>query len=157
VHFLVIDLEWSAESFTADQAAWLEKQLASIPQDEWKIVMGHGFYYASGSVVDGWKWYDNQETIKKLSPLFEKYGVDMVFSGHDHELELLQKSGVTYIVAGTFGGKLEAERQYTSPSSVWYSNKDFAFVDVSVNGANANLVFRSPEGDAIYSQVIQKH
>ena len=61
------------------------QQLASIPKDDWKIVVGHGFYYASGSITDGWKWYDNPETINKLTPLFEKYGVDMVFSGHDHQ------------------------------------------------------------------------
>ena len=44
VHFLVIDLEWSAESFTTEQSEWLEKQLASITKDDWTIVMGHGFY-----------------------------------------------------------------------------------------------------------------
>ena len=77
VHFLVIDLEWSAESFNAAQSAWLEQQLAGIPQDDWTIVMGHGFYYASGSVTAGWKWYDNPETLKKLEPLFEKYNVDL--------------------------------------------------------------------------------
>jgi len=63
VHFLVIDLEWSAESFNTAQSEWLETQLANIPKDDWKIVVGHGFYYASGSIVDGWKWYDNPEQL----------------------------------------------------------------------------------------------
>jgi UDP-2,3-diacylglucosamine pyrophosphatase LpxH len=157
VHFLVIDLEWSAESFNTAQSEWLETQLANIPKDDWKIVVGHGFYYASGSIVDGWKWYDNPETINKLTPLFEKYGVDMVFSGHDHQLELLQKSGVTYVICGTFGGTLESGRQYVSPESVWYSNQNFAFVDVTINGADANLVFRDPDGNEINSFVITKH
>ena len=49
---------------------------------DWKIVMSHGFYYGSGSVQDGWQWYDNPETIKAVTPLFEKYGVNLVFSGH---------------------------------------------------------------------------
>ena len=157
VHFLMIDLEWSAESFTAEQGAWLENQLASIPKDDWKIVVGHGFYYASGSITDGWKWYDNPETINKLSPLFEKYGVDMVFSGHAHQLELLQKSGVNYVICGGFGGKPDDPRQYISPESVWYASNDYAFMDVTVNATNANLIFRDPDGKVIYSQVIQKH
>jgi predicted phosphodiesterase len=157
VHFLVIDLEWSAESFNTAQSKWLEQQLASIPKDDWTIVMGHGFYYASGAIVDGWKWYDNPETISKLAPLFEKYGVDMVFSGHAHQLELLQKSGVSYVICGTFGKPLEEDRQYISPDSVWYSNKDFAFADVTINGANANLIFRDPSGKEINSFVILKH
>ena len=157
VHFLVIDLEWSAESFNTAQSQWLEEQLASIPKDDWKIVVGHGFYYASGTLVDGWKWYENPETINKLTPIFDKYGVNLVFSGHDHQLELLQKSGVTYVVCGTFGGILDQERQYVSPESVWYSNKDYAFVDVTINGSDANLIFRDAEGKEINSFVIPKH
>jgi UDP-2,3-diacylglucosamine pyrophosphatase LpxH len=157
VHFLVIDLEWSAESFTAAQSEWLTTQLASIPQNDWKIVVGHGFYYASGSLVEGWKWYDNPETISKLTPIFEKYGVDMVFSGHDHQLELLQKSGVSYVLCGAFGGPPEQPRHYTSPQSVWYSTGNYAFVDVTINGANANLVFRDSDNKEIKSLVIPKN
>jgi UDP-2,3-diacylglucosamine pyrophosphatase LpxH len=156
VHFLVIDLEWSAESYTPEQNVWLEKQLASIPQDDWTIVMGHGFYYASGSISEGWRWYDNPETIKKLTPSFEKYGVDIVFSGHAHQLELLQKESVTYVVCGTFGGALEPEPQYVSPASVWYSNKNYAFVDVSINGSEAKLVFRDSNNKELKSFVIPK-
>ena len=157
VHFLVIDLEWSAEDFNAAQSAWLEQQLASIPQNDWKIVIGHGFYYASGSIVDGWKWYDNPETISKLTPIFEKYGVDMVFSGHDHQMELLQKDGISYVIAGTFGGALDPQRTYTSPESVWYSSTNFGFADVTINGNVADLVFRAPDGSAINSFVIPKN
>ena len=157
VHFLVIDLEWSAESFTNEQGIWLEKQLADIPKDDWSIVIGHGFYYASGSIVDGWKWYDNPETINKLTRIFDKYGVDLVFSGHAHQLELLQKSGVTYVICGGFGGLPDTERQYISPESVWYASNDYAFMDVTINGGNANLVFRDPDGKAINSFVITKH
>ena len=157
VHFLVIDLEWSAESFNTAQSKWLETQLASIPKDDWKIVVGHGFYYASGSITDGWKWYDNPETISKLTPIFEKYDVDMVFSGHAHQLELLQKSGISYVICGSFGGIPDTERQYVSPESVWYASSDYAFMDVTINGANANLVFRDPDGNAIYSYIVTKH
>jgi 3',5'-cyclic AMP phosphodiesterase CpdA len=157
IHFLVIDLEWSAENFNTAQSVWLETQLANIPKDDWKIVMGHGFYYASGSMTDGWKWYDNPETINKLTPLFEKYGVDMVFSGHDHQLELLQKSGISYVICGTFGGALDSEREYVSPQSAWYSNKDYAFADVTINGAEANLIFRDPDGKVLNSFVIPKN
>ena len=157
VHFLVIDLEWSAESFNKAQSEWLDKQLASIPKDDWTIVMGHGFYYASGSITDGWKWYDNPETINKLTPLFEKYGVDIVFSGHAHQLELLQKSGVSYVICGAFGGIPDPSREYVSPESVWYAPNDYAFMDVTINGSSANLIFRDPDGNEINSFVIPKH
>jgi len=157
VHFLVIDLEWSAEDFNAAQSAWLQQQLASIPKDDWKIVIGHGFYYASGSVVADWNWYEDPGTICKLTPIFEKYGVDMVFSGHDPQMELLQKDGTSYVIAGTFGGALDPQRTYTSPESLWYCSTNFGFADVTITGNTANLVFRAPDGGAIKSFVIPKN
>jgi UDP-2,3-diacylglucosamine pyrophosphatase LpxH len=156
IHFLTIDLEWSAESFSKLQATWLEEQLRSIPDNEWKIVMGHGFYFASGSVINGWQWYDNQETIQLLSPLFEKYKVDMVFSGHTHQLELLQKSGVTYIVCGGFGGALEPERDYESPYSLWYATGEHSFVEVIIDGEKADIIFRDPDYQALENFTISK-
>lgn len=157
VHFLVIDLEWSAETYTSKQNDWLKAELASIPENEWTIVLGHGFYYASGSYDNGWKWYDNPETITKLTPLFEEYGVDMVFSGHAHQLELLEKNGVTYAICGAFAATQEIEREYTSPASVWYSISDYAFVDVVIDGATAKLIYRDSSYQELKSFIIQKH
>jgi hypothetical protein len=37
-----------------------------------------------------------------LEPLFVKYGVDVVFSGHDHVYERLKpQKGITYFVSGS--------------------------------------------------------
>ena len=148
-HFLVLDLEWSAESYSTAQAAWLEDQLRTLPQSDWKIVMSHGFYYGSGVVVEGWKWYDNPETISRLTPLFEKYGVDLVFSGHNHDLEFLQHGGVYYAVCGAFGGEPDPLRTYVSPASLWYKGGQLAFVDVSLDGDQAALNFRAPDSTVL--------
>jgi len=156
VHFLILDLEWSAESFTSAQAAWLEAQLRSIPADNWKIVMSHGFYYASGVEMNGWKWYDNPETIELLTPLFEEYKVDLVFSGHDHQLELLQNSGVIYTICGAFGGLPDPERTYTSPSSLWYLSGEYGFIDITLSGNQCNLIFRSSDFEAIKTFTFDK-
>ena len=156
IHFLILDIEWSAESYTNQQAAWLEEQLKSIPADDWKIVMNHGFYYASGSVVGSWRWYDNPETIEALTPLFETYGVNMVFSGHNHQLELLEKSGVTYVICGGFGGLPDPIRTYTSPSSLWYAGGVYGFADVTINEEEANILFRDPDNNILKSFTVPK-
>ena len=156
IHFLVLDIEWSAESYTKEQGKWLEEQLKSIPADEWKIVMCHGFFYSSGSVAGGWKWYDNPETIQAVTPLFEKYGVDLVFSGHNHLLELLQKSGVTYVICGGFGGKPDPIRTYISPASLWYAGETYGFTDVTVNDTEARILFRDPSGSILESFTVAK-
>lgn len=156
VHFLILDLEWSAESFTSAQAVWLETQLEDIPAEDWKIVMSHGFYYGSGSFDNGWKWYDNPETIDRLTPIFEKYGVDLVFSGHNHQLELLQNSGVVYAICGSFGGIPDTERTYTSPSSLWYMSGLYAFIDVILDGNQCILIFRDPDFEALETFTLDK-
>ncbi len=156
VHFIVLDMEWSAESYTQAQASWLESELKSIPPDDWTIVMNHGFYYASGSVTRGWKWYDDQETIQKVTPLFEKYGVDLVFSGHAHQMELLQKSGVTYVIAGAFGGLPDPPRHYTSPQSIWYSPGNYGYVDVTVDNSAATVLFKDSNGAILERAVVPR-
>jgi hypothetical protein len=146
IHIIVLDMEWSAESFTRQQASWLETELSTIPGEDWTIVMNHGFYYGSGSVTRGWRWYDNQETIRKITPLFEKYGVDMVFSGHAHQMELLENSGVIYVIGGAFGGEPDPQRKYASPASLWYSSGNYGYVDVTVDEASATIIFRTSDG-----------
>jgi hypothetical protein len=156
VHFLLLDVEWSAETFTKEQEEWLETQLSSIPDDDWKIVMSHGFYYSSGTTSLGWNWYDNPETISALAPLFEKYDVDIVFSGHNHYLEFLQHSGVSYVVSGGFGGKLDPTPIYVSPSSVWLQSGQFGFADITINDNEATLNFRDPYSNVLKSVNILK-
>jgi acid phosphatase type 7 len=157
IHFLVLDIEWSAESYSNEQAEWLEAQLRNIPAGDWKIVISHGFYYASGSYEDGWKWYDNTETINALAPLFEKYGVDLVFSGHDHHMELLQHNSVTYIVCGAFGGLPDPLRTYISPASIWYLNEAYGFADITIKGNQGTVVFRDSNFEALETFTLEKH
>jgi hypothetical protein len=155
VHFLMLQIEWSAETYTKEQADWLETQLKSIPDGDWKIVVSHGFYYASGLRLWGWDWYDNPETIDALCPLFEKYGVDLVFSGHKHALEMLEKSGVTYIVCGSFGGHPDPDPVYDSPYSVERFPDKAAFAELIINGDEATVNLRDPQNDIIKGITIE--
>jgi predicted MPP superfamily phosphohydrolase len=156
VHFLVLDIEWSAEAYTAEQEAWLEAQLADIPAGDWKIVISHGFYYASGLHTSGWNWYDNPETIDALAPLFEEYGVDLVLSGHLHHMELLQHNGVTYAICGAFGGLPEEERTYTSPDSLWYTSEEYGFIDAGISGDECTIIFRNADNTVLHTMSVTR-
>jgi acid phosphatase type 7 len=151
VHFLILDVEWSAETYTVAQADWLEEQLRDIPQEDWTIVLSHGFYYASGIYYYGWQWYDNQETINAITPLFDEYKVDLVCSGHVHDTEMLEENGVKYAVCGAFGGLPDPGRTYTSPSSIWYSDGQYAFLDVVLDGDQCILTFRNYDFKPLYT------
>jgi len=156
VHFLLLDLEWGAETYTPEQAAWLEKQLSNIPTGDWRIVMSHCYYYASGGYWEMYPWYDDKNMIEKLVPLFEKYHVNLVFSGHNHLLELLQKNNITYVICGGFGGLPDPERSYTSPASIWYKGNQNAFMDVTVSQDTATLIFRDPDYKELKSLTVSR-
>jgi hypothetical protein len=61
----------------ADQAAWLEPRLASNP-NRWTIVCFHHPLYSAG------RDRDDRTTRDAFLPLFDRYRVDLVLTGHDH-------------------------------------------------------------------------
>jgi len=157
IDIITLDLEWGLQCYTPEQQQWLEKELASVPHDHWLIVMSHTFYYASGADEEGWTWYDNKDTIKTLVPLFEKYHVDLVLSGHTHDTEVLKKNGVTYGIFGTLGGIPTPERTYVSPASVWYKTNVYGFADVNIDGSTATLIVRDYNNAVLYKTDLQKN
>ena len=60
-----------------DQAVWMEKLLSQNP-NKWTIVSFHHPLYSYGRVRD------ERSTRVAFLPLFDKYHVDLVLTGHDH-------------------------------------------------------------------------
>ncbi len=60
-----------------EQVPWLEKVLSDNP-NRWTVVIVHHPLYATRQKRD------NPEIRKAWTPLFDKYGVDLVLTGHDH-------------------------------------------------------------------------
>jgi hypothetical protein len=157
VHFIMLEMLWGVESFSAEQRAWFVKQMESIPSDDWTIVMLHSMVYSSGSVFNGYAWYDPVDMVQQVAPLLEKYKADLVISGHNHDIEFLQKNGVSYAVIGGFGGKLDPVASYKSPASVWYLPNQYGFMDVTVRPDTLELVFRDPNGNELKTFSIGKN
>ncbi|MFA5034570.1 MAG: metallophosphoesterase [Candidatus Margulisiibacteriota bacterium] len=155
VHFLLLDLEWDDQLFTREQESWLQAQLAQIPREDWCVVMSHTFYYCSGRREDGWDWFDNKKNIGRVTPYFEKNGVDIVLSGHEHHAEVLRKNGVTYAVVGTFGGVLSKPPIYISPASLWCETDNWAFADITLSGENGVLAIRDPAGRVLFKTTLR--
>jgi len=60
-----------------EQSLWVENVLKNNP-NKWTIVGFHVPFYSMGSDRD------SKDTREPLMPLFDKYGVDLVLTGHDH-------------------------------------------------------------------------
>lgn len=92
-HFIALD-SYGLEDFKGTrvfdldgrQAKWLIKDLEANKTKKWKIVLIHHPPYSMGSHNS-----DTEAQLIKirenLTPIFEKYGVDVVFSGHSHDYE----------------------------------------------------------------------
>lgn len=114
-----------------EQYAWLEKQLAASTA-KWKFCAHHHPTYTSDDDDYGNSWEEPSNLgdlkVRSMVPLYEKYGVDIVFFGHLHAYErtwpiaggrVNQQKGVRYVQAGGAGGNLED----STPTRNWFSTK----------------------------------
>lgn len=132
-HFVALDSElyYGDEWATPEQQkAWLKKDLASTSKP-WKFVYLHRPPYSSSQ-------HGSDLRIRQdLQPVFDRYGVDIVFSGHDHDYERTVPIGrVTYVVSGGGGRGL-----YPAGKSEWtsFSRSAHHAVRVHVDGDHLTL------------------
>jgi acid phosphatase type 7 len=138
-HFIALDGNQSF-STTSTQRLWLVSDLQSTSKP-WIFVTIHIPAYSSGDSGS------NKDVQKYLVPLFETYGVDMVFNGHDHDYERtcpilngactnVENGGVVYVTNGGGGA-------YTSNvGSSWftaYSIGQNEFVKMTLNDCQLTL------------------
>ena len=94
VRFFSLDSNYMDKS----QTDWLEKELAASGSD-WKIAFFHHPLYSSGGTHGS-----DTKLRDQLEPVFLKYGVDAVFSGHEHFYERIKpQKGIYYFVSGGAG------------------------------------------------------
>lgn len=132
VHFTALQIDGSADYKPgSDQCTWLEEDL-SRADALWKIVFFHIPPYSSG------KHQGDRDVRDTLTPLFVQYGVDLVFSGHDHDYERIVIGDQVYIVTGGGGAPLYGRTEYK-----WYTMyfaSVYHFVSVTVNGGTLTAV-----------------
>ncbi|MFA6845644.1 MAG: metallophosphoesterase [Sphaerochaetaceae bacterium] len=151
IHVFMLDFEWGTESYTAGQRAWFENELKDIDKDDLVIVMDHAYFFASSTKYHGLPWYDNQEMIDTFHKLFVDHGIDLVFSGHDHQMEHITRDGVEYFIVGALGGAFDNEPTYISPGSLFRDFSHHGYADLEINQGTVSVVLRESDGSALYS------
>ena len=118
---LIVGLD-SNEMEDPVQQRWLEQTLASTDAI-WKIVALHHPPYSAG--YQG----SSEDARRAFSPVFERYGVQLVLSGHDHDYQRSEPIGeVAYVVSGAAAGtRRTGEASFTAVSFSWHH-----FLDVAV-------------------------
>ncbi len=157
VHFIALDLLWGPEGFGAREKAWLAKQLAAIPDDDFIVVLSHSFFYSSGYIDEdsGKAWYDHEEMLREVAPLIAGKA-DLVVSGHNHYMEWIEADGTAWAVVGAMGGKPDPVPTYVAPGSVWFSQGRFGRLVLELTAAGLSAEFQDHNGTSLFQRTITK-
>jgi predicted MPP superfamily phosphohydrolase len=132
------------------QLAWLEKELANSGAD-WKICYFHHPLYSSGKTHGS-----STELRSVLEPLFLKYGVQVVFAGHDHLYERVKpQKGIYYFTEGASGELRFGDLKKTELTAVGY-DKDRSFVSIEINGDDLYFQTVSRTGVTVDSGTVRR-
>ena len=131
------------------QVQWLESELAK-DTSEWKIAFCHHPPYSSGG-----KHGSDKSLRDVVEPLFVKYGVNAVMTGHDHFYERIKpQKGIYYFVSGA-GGKLrEGDVRDKSPLTEKFYDADMSFMLVEIVKNQMYFQVLSRTGDTVDSGVL---
>lgn len=147
-HIICLNTEMQ---LTGPQRNWLINDLIETRQNpliDWIFVTLHRPPYSSGS-------HGSQMDVRNAwCSIFSRYGVDIVFCGHDHSYERTRPiDGVIYIICGGGGAPL-----YDVRKSEWtaYSEKTHHFCLVEIKRNRLELKAIKPDGMVFDSLVINK-
>jgi predicted phosphodiesterase len=145
-------------SFYALNTTYLDRKqidwfISEIEKDtsKWKITFFHHPPYSSAGR------HGSDEKIREaLHPLFVKYGVDVVFTGHDHTYERIKPvDGIQYFVTGAGGEVRRGDLKDRSTILAAGFDTDLSFMIVEIVGDQMHFQSISRRGATVDSGVIQ--
>jgi predicted phosphodiesterase len=122
--FVALDSDY----INLNSARWLEAQLTRTDKP-WKFIFFHKPPFSNHK-----KRYGSADAIRLWLPLFERYKVAVVFSGHDHMYTRFEPTnGVHYIVEGLGGSSFQKINPHAK-GVVFTNNTEHGFGLVEVAG-----------------------
>lgn len=123
VRFFVLDSDY----IDPKQLDWVTAELKKST-DEWKIAYFHHPLYSSAG-----RHGSETDLRLVLEPLFVKYGVNAVFSGHDHIYERVKpQKGIYYFVSGAAGQLRKGDLRRSALTDAGY-DLDMSFMLVEID------------------------
>jgi predicted phosphodiesterase len=143
----------NTEDSVSSNVMFLENELKATKQP-WKIVVMHKPLYTSPSTHP-----EEKALADELQPLFDKYGVDLVIYGHNHNYERIKfpDKATVFIQAGTGGESHYAINGERSGGGVLYQDdKNFGIEKITINSHTLSGQFISHAGNILDSFSINK-
>jgi hypothetical protein len=135
----------------SSNAAFLEKELKATTKP-WKIVVTTTPLYTSPSVHD-----ENDDQTKALQPLLDKYGVDLVMWGDNHNYERIKfpDKHTVFIQSGT-AGRSHYEFDGQIEESIYQNDEDYGFTKILITPSSMMGQFISHGGKILDNFSIMK-
>lgn len=162
VHFVMLDnVEPGEKNTLTAQKDWLIKDLQGT-QKPWKIIFFHKPPYANKLKRD------NRYLLDAYGPIFDKYHVNLVFNGHDHDvartLPIFQQKavkdtskGTVYYVSGRSGTKYYQDVAKTSLDGFFYNPVDQPnYIVVNVNRNRVETTVFKQDGKVIDKFILNR-
>jgi tartrate-resistant acid phosphatase type 5 len=113
---------------------WLHETFADRPPVTWRIPFSHHPVYCAGP-----SHRNDEAMVRELLPLFDAGGVRLVLAGHEHNFQVSEADGRTYVVSGA-GGQLREEvpEHFDGAHTVAWAGQSHLLV-VDVDGPVARL------------------
>jgi Calcineurin-like phosphoesterase len=131
------------------QVDWLNEKLAADTAT-WKIAYFHHPPYSSGGA------HGSDAKLREIvEPIFVKYGVNVIFTGHEHFYERIKpQKGVYYFISGS-GGKLrKGDVKENSPLTEKAFDRDLSFMLIEINDRQMHFQVISRKGETVDGGVI---
>lgn len=131
------------------QLDWLKQELERSSA-AWKICYFHHPLYSDG------KYHGPDKDLRALiEPIFEKSGVNVVFSGHEHVYERLKpQNGIYYFILGN-SAKLQPHDLRFSAQMAKGFDTDRTFMLVEIDGGRLYFQTISRTGETVDSGVLE--
>ena len=116
------------------QIDWLDQTLAGMAADDniiWKVVVIHNPIFSAGKTHG-----DNKDLQRVILPMFKKYKVDIVLTGHDHSAQYLRMDMIEQSQETTF---LEEQMRTTFEDCIL---EEFIKYDESSNNIRGSVVLQ---------------
>ncbi|MCL2321236.1 MAG: metallophosphoesterase family protein [Oscillospiraceae bacterium] len=166
VHIVVLDSQEAEEApingdILAAQETWLDNDLKNTDKT-WKIVFFHKTPYYNKATRT------NEDIKAAFCPIFDKYHVDIVFNGHDHDVSRTYpinndtfvssiSQGTVYYTVGRSGNKSYPDLSSKIWDAFFYDPQDQPnYITASVDGNTLTINAFKQDGTPIDHYVMDK-
>jgi len=136
------------------QMGWVEEDLSSTDKP-WKIIIMHEPGWSCEGSSSGYPHPNNQDVQNLLQPLCEQYGVQIVFSAHNHYYARACKNGVYHITTAGGGAPLyEVEEAFPN---VMHTHQVHHYCKVEIEGETLALTAVTVNDEVIDEFIVNQN